>query len=98
MTIGDGSWYDHDMYPPPWPYAPPPYRPLQWAPIQRRGQSAVIGQVVDPDPVEPDKPLTLGSVVKRITPAFILIGIITGMSFAIGSGLTSRLIFRDHKR
>lgn len=69
--------------------------------VRRRQPNTSLRVGVDPQPT-PKQPESftladLGAALKKITPSLLLIGIATGAAFAIGSGLVSRLVFKDRR-
>lgn len=50
------------------------------------------------DPTAKEQEASFRYAIKAVTPTLILVGIVTGMSFALGSGVISRLVWKDHLR
>lgn len=65
-----------------------------------RTQTVIGANGVPPPKTEREKEQegAIRSAIKQVTPTLILVGVITGASFAIGSGLVSRYLFRGHRR
>lgn len=59
------------------------------------GGVALIGADTPPPPATT---LSLSEILKAITPTLIVVGIVGGASFALGSGLVSRLIFNNRPK
>jgi hypothetical protein len=101
------------MFPRPWhrgaeqarvsPYSSEGFPP-QWRYNRHTGEIydaslvPIIGAGISTAETTQEEKQTVWSALKAITPSLIVGGIVTGAAFAIGSGLVSRLIFRDHRR
>lgn len=73
-----------------------PARTLHRAPYPRVGAITPTGSQ-EPQPVQNSDETLMGGL-RRITPALILGGIVTGAAFAIGSGIVAKYLFSPRSR